>query len=141
MNNEEKKRTESGIMFSKVLNKEKKKSETGEAVLEYPGASEQEAVFSFYRNSERFLTWMKCFRLRYWSDLRDEFDIVRMDVRDKSGVLVELQLKVSLLEGCEISESEQNLGLNEKNRSLYTITCYLTTNNILIQGNCRHFWV
>ena len=48
---------------------------------------------------------------------------------------------MSLLEGCEISESEQNLGLNEKNRSLYTITCYRTTNNILIQGICRHFWV
>ena len=84
---------------------------------------------------------MECFRLRYWTYLCDEFDIVRVDVRDKSGVLVELQLKVSLLEGCEISESEQNLGLNEKNRSLYTITCYRTTNNILIQGNCRNFWV
>ena len=54
---------------------------------------------------------MKCFRLRYWADLCDEFDIFRVDVRNKSGVLVELQLKVSLLEGCEISESEQNLGL------------------------------
>ena len=43
MNNEEKKRTESGIMFSKVL-KEKKKSETREAVFESLGASEQEAV-------------------------------------------------------------------------------------------------
>ena len=61
---------------------------------------------------------VKCFRLRYWTDLCDEFDIVRADARDKSGALVELQLKVSLLEGCEISESEQNLGLNEKNRSL-----------------------
>ena len=60
-----------------------------------------------------------------------------------SGIhlILPLQLKVSLLEGCEISESEQNLGLNEKNRSLYTITCYRTTNNILIQGICRHFWV
>ena len=48
---------------------------------------------------------------------------------------------MSLLEGCEISESEQNLGLNEKSRSLYTITCYRTANNILIQGICRHFWV
>ena len=84
---------------------------------------------------------MKCFRLRYWTDLCDEFDTVRVDVRDKSGVLVELQLKVSLLEGCEISESEQNLGLIEKNRSLYTLTCYRTANNILIQGICRHFWV
>ena len=74
--------------------KEKKKSETGEAVFESPGASDQEAVFSFYTNSERFLTWMKCFRLQYWTDLCDEFDIVRVDVRDKSGVLVELQLKV-----------------------------------------------
>ena len=46
-----------------------------------------------------------------------------------------------LPEGCEISQSEQNLGLNEKNRSLYTITCYRTANNILIQGICRHFWV
>ena len=64
-----------------------------------------------------------------------------MDVRDKSGVLVELQLKVPLLEGCEISESEQNLGLNEKNRSLYIITYYRTTNNILVQGICRHFLV
>ena len=64
-----------------------------------------------------------------------------MDVRDKSGVLVKLQLKVLLLEGCEISESEQNLGLNEKNRSLYIITYYRTTNNILIQSICRHFWV
>ena len=73
---------------------------------------------------------MKCFRLRYWTDLGDEFDIVRVEARDKSGVLVELQLKVSLLERCEISESEQNLGPNEKNRSFYT------TNNILIQGNC-----
>ena len=117
--------------------KEKKKSETGEAVFESPGAPEQEAVFSFYTNSERFLTWMKCFRLRYWTDLCDEFDIVR----DKFGVLIVLQLKVSLLEGCEISESEQNFRLNEKNRSLYTITCYRTTNNILIQGICRHFWV
>ena len=84
---------------------------------------------------------MKCFQLQYWTDLCDEFDIVRVDVRDKSGVLVELQLKVSLLERCEISESEQNLGLNEKNKSLYTITCYHTINNILIQGNCRHFLV
>ena len=25
--------------------------------------------------------------------------------------------------------------------SLYAITCYRTTNNILIQGNFRHFWV
>ena len=84
---------------------------------------------------------MKCFLLWYWTDLGDEFDIVRVDVRDKSGILVELELKVSLLEGRKISESEQNLGLNEKNRSLYTITCYCTTNNILIQGICRHFWV
>ena len=121
--------------------KEKKKSETGEAVFESPGVSEQKAVFSFYTNPERFLTWMKLFHLRYWTDLCDEFDVVRVDVRDKSCVLVELQLIVSLLEGCEISESEQNLGLNEKNKSLHTITYYRTTNNILIQGNCRHFWV
>ena len=110
-----------------------------EAVFQLPGASEQEAVFSFHMNSERFLTWMKCFAVL--ADLCDAFDIVGVDVRDKSGVLVELQLKVSLLEGCEISESEQNLDLNEKNSSLYTITCYRTTNNILIQGICRHFWV
>ena len=32
--------------------KEKKKSETREAVFESPGTSEQEAVFSFYTNSE-----------------------------------------------------------------------------------------
>ena len=77
----------------------------------------------------------------YWTNLCDEFYIVEVDVRDKSGDLVKLELKVSLLEGCKISESEQNLSLNEKNRSLYTITCYHTTNNILIQGICRHFWV
>ena len=139
MNNEEKNNRVSNYVFRGA--KEKKKSETGESVFESPVASEQEAVFSFYTSSESFLTWMKCFCFRYWTDLCDKFDIVRVDVRDKSGVLVELQLKVLLLEGCEISESEQNLGLNEKNRSLYIITYYRTTNNILIQSICRHFWV
>ena len=46
-------------------------------------------------------------------------------VRDKSVVVVELQLNVSLLEGCKISESEQNLVVNEKNR-------YLTLHNNLL---------
>ena len=91
MNNEEKRNRVRNYVFKGA--KEKKKCATGEAVFESPGASQQEAVFSFYTNSERFLTWMKCFRLRYWTDLCDEFDIVRVDVRDKSGVLVELTIK------------------------------------------------
>ena len=48
---------------------------------------------------------MKCFRLRYWTDLCNEFDIDRINALDKSGVLVELQLNVSLLGGCEINRN------------------------------------
>ena len=61
-------------MFSKVLRK-RRKVKPKKAVFESPVASEQEAVFSFYTNSENFLTWMKCFCLRHWTDLCDEFDM------------------------------------------------------------------
>ena len=61
--------------------------------------------------------------------------------RDKSSVLVKLQLKVSLLKGYETYESEQNLAQNEMNRSIFITTWYLTANSILIQGNCRCFWI
>ena len=57
MNNEEKRKNRVRNYICKGAEK-KKKSETGEAVSESPGASEQEAVSPFYTNSERFLTWM-----------------------------------------------------------------------------------